>query len=132
MRNILWMVGAVALALAVVAVVVIAGDDTTVFVSPPEAVAEEFTRQLATGRYDMALEHLEHNEPGMLPVVRTSAENLRAQAGAVNNVEGESPSAISGDRASAAVTITTDKAGEVEWTFELVRRDYEWKISEWK
>lgn len=132
MKDVAWIVAALAIALAVVAAVVIAGDDRTLFVSPPEAVAEEFTRKLATGRYDMALEHLEHNEPGLLPVVRTSAGNLRAQAGEVNNVEGESPSTINGDRASATVKITTQKAGDVKWTFDLVRRDYEWKISDWR
>jgi hypothetical protein len=132
MRDLAPMIGAVALGMAVVAAVVIVGEDTTTFVSPPEAVAEEFTRKLATGRYDMALEHLEHNERGMLPTVRGSGENLRAQAGEVNNVEGESPSEIAGEQASATVNSTTDTAGELEWTFELVRRNYEWKIRDWR
>ena len=131
MKDVLSLVAAVAAAFGIVAAVVIAGDDTTLFVSPPEAVAEEFTRKLATGRYDRAVEHLEQNEPGMLPMVQTSGENLRAQAGAVNNVEGESAS-IEGDEATATVKITTEKAGDLEWTFELVRRDYEWKISDWR
>jgi hypothetical protein len=121
---------ATALALAFVAGVVIAGHDTTVFVSPPENVAEEFTRKLATGRYDMALPHLEHDDPAMLPVVRTSGENLRERAGEVHHVAGES-SAIDGDTATADVTIETERAGELRWQFELVRRDGEWKIAEW-
>jgi hypothetical protein len=132
MKDVARMVAAVAAVLAIVAAVVVAGHDTTMFVSPPEAVAEEFTRKLATGRYDMALDDLARKERGMLPVVKTSAENLRAQAGEVDNVEGESPSDIRGDRARATVTIATERAGEVEWTFELVRRGYEWKISDWR
>lgn len=125
------MIAVLALALAVVAGVVIGGHDTTVFVSPPEAVAEEFTRKLATGRYDMALEHLAQSDRGVLPVVRTSGETLRAQAGEVNQVQGES-SAIAGDEATARVTIATENAGDVRWTFRLVRQDFEWKIRDWR
>ena len=125
------MIAVLALALAVVAGVVIGGHDTTVFVSPPEAVAEEFTRKLATGRYDMALEHLAQSDRGVLPVVRTSGETLRAQAGEVNQVQGES-SAIAGDEATARVTIATENASDVHWTFRLVRQDFEWKIRDWR
>jgi hypothetical protein len=124
------LVAALAVALLLVGLIVLAGGDTTVFVSPPEAVAEEFTRKLAAGRYDMALEHLEDGDHGMLAIVRTSGENLRARAGEINQVEGES-SAITGDTATATVVIATADAGDLRWQFGLVRRYGEWKIQAW-
>ena len=130
MRDLALVVGAAALALAVVAGVVFGGHDTTVLVSPPENVAEDFTRKLATGRYDVALAHLEQNDSSMLPVVRTSGENLRTKAGAVDHVDGDY-SAIEGETARARVIIETERAGELRWYFRLVRREGVWKIAEW-
>lgn len=131
MKDVGWLLLASGLALAVVAGVVIAGHDTTMFVPPPEAVAEEFTRKLATGRYDVALAELETNDRASIPAVRISSESLRAEAGAINQVEGES-STITGDTAIATVKIDTQDAGELRWNFQLVRRHGEWKISEWR
>jgi hypothetical protein len=118
------------LALLLVGVIVFAGGDTTVFVSPPEAVAEEFTRKLAEERYEMALEHLAAGGRELLPTVRRSGEHLRAQAGAITQVQGES-SAITGHTATAMVTITAD-AGDLHWNFDFVRQHGEWKIREWR
>jgi hypothetical protein len=120
-----------ALALTVVAGVVIAGHETTMFVPPPENVAEEFTRKLAMGRYDVAGAHLEANTPDMAAAIRRSSDALRAQAGRVSQVAGE-PGAIAGDAATASVTIATRDAGELQWEFSLVRRGGEWKIREWR
>jgi hypothetical protein len=130
-RDLGGIVATFAVALLFVGVVVLAGHDTTVLVSPPEAVAEEFTRKLAGGRYEVALQHLEEGGEAALPAVRQSAESLRARARAVNQVEGES-SAITGDEATATVAITTSAAGELRWQFALVRRAGEWKIREWR
>ena len=129
MRDLGALLAASALALLLVGVVVITGHDTTVFVPPPEAVVEEFTRKLAGGRYDMALEHLEQGERAMLPRLRKSGETLRARAGEINQIEGES-SAITGDTATATVRISTAGGGELHWQFRLVRRDWQWKIRE--
>lgn len=131
MKEVVSLIATAAGALAMVAAVVFAGGDTTILVSPPEAVAEEFTRKLAGGRYEPALEHLARREPVMVPVLRTSGRNLRTTAGAVDQVEGES-SAIAGDTATAVVKIDTRDVGQVRWTFSLVRRNGEWKIEDWK
>ena len=131
MKRLAALVAAVALALLLVGVIVVAGKDTTVFVSPPEAVAEEFTHTLVVGRYSMALEHLAERDRGLLATVRTSGENLRAGAGEIIHVEGES-SAITGDTATATVVMTTANAGELRWQFALVQRDSEWKIRDWR
>jgi hypothetical protein len=118
------------LALLFVGVIVLAGGDTTIFVSPPEAVAEEFTRKLAEGRYDMALEHLEQGGPEMRRTVRRSGERLRAQTGGINQIEGAS-SAITRETATAMVTIAAD-AANVRWSFDFVRQQGEWKIRDWR
>jgi hypothetical protein len=120
-----------ALALAVVAGVVIAGRDTTTFVPPPESVAEDFTRKLAMGRYEVAPAHLDEHTPDISAAVRRSSDMLREQAGRVHQVAGES-GAIRGDTATASVTIETRDAGELRWEFSLVRRNGEWKIREWR
>ena len=120
-----------ALALLVVAGVVLAGHDTTTFVPPPENVAEEFTRKLAMGRYDVALAHLEDGTRDAIAAMRASSDALRAQAGRVRQVAGES-GAIAGDTATATVTIDTRDAGELHWEFSLVRRHGEWKIRKWR
>jgi hypothetical protein len=118
-------------AMGVIAAMVFAGHDTTLFVPPPENVAEEFTRKLATGRYDVALAHLERNGPPALAPTRESGEALRARAGAINQIEGES-AVIAGEAATATVRIDTDDAGEIRWTFHLSRRNGEWKIRDWR
>jgi hypothetical protein len=130
MRELTLIAGTMAVALGVIAVAVGPGHDTMTFVSPPEAVAEEFVRQLATGRYDRAVDHLE-NKNGAEPMVTVQGESLRRQAGEVNQVEGEEGS-IDGDTATASTRITTSNAGELEWNFSLVRREGTWKISDWR
>jgi hypothetical protein len=128
MRELSALVGVSALALLLVAAVVVAGHDTTVLVSPPEAVAEQFMRKVAERRYDMALEQLETGNRGMLPVVRALGATLQERAGAIDQVEGDS-STIAGDAATATVTVSGNR-GDVKWLFDLVRRTGEWKIRE--
>jgi hypothetical protein len=53
------------------------------------------------------------------------------RAGDVNQVEGE-PGAIDGDTATASTRIETSRAGELEWTFSLARREGVWRIAEWR
>jgi len=65
MKDLLPIVLVTAIALGLVGVAVVVGHDTSTLVSPPEAVAEQFARKLAGGRYDVASAHLEHPSPAM-------------------------------------------------------------------
>jgi hypothetical protein len=128
MRELALIAAVTAAALAVVAASVGPGRDVLTFVSPPEVVAEEFVRSLATGRYDRAVRHLD--DPDGAEVLTAQGTSLRARAGHVNQVDGEEGS-INGDRATASTRITTSDAGDLEWRFSLVRRDRTWKIRDW-
>ena len=119
----------VAVVLGTLAGVVFELGDRTIFVAPPEAVAEGFVRQLASGRYDRAVPYLstrlaEHVDSGAL---KTSTERLEARTGEILDVRGE-PGSIDGDRASARVRLKTESAGEVELALPLVREEGVWSI----
>jgi len=130
MKELLLIAAAVVIAMGIVAASVVVGRDTTTLVSPPEAVAEEFIRQLAAGRDDRALEHLA--EPsGAHAKVEADGRMLRTRAGAVNLVAGEA-GAITGDTATASARIQTSNAGELRWTFTFERQPGVWKISEYR
>lgn len=126
MKELLLIAGTSAAALAVVAASILIAGDTSPLISPPEAVAEQFVRQLAAGRYDRALEHLA--EPtAALPTVTSQGKALRARAGEVDFVEGKN-GAIMGDSATASTRIKTSRAGELRARFDLVRLQGVWKI----
>ena len=121
------LVTVVMLGLAGVAIGV--GHDTATLVSPPEAVAEQFARKLAGGRYDVASAHLEHDSPAMRQRVRSVSDALRARAGAISAVDGKA-GVIDGDRATASAVIRTARAGQIVMPFALVRRSGSWRIAE--
>jgi hypothetical protein len=80
--------------------------DRTVFVSPPEAVAENFIRAVITHRYDPALKYL---EPGLSRTTGKTdlaalANQISSHAGKVVRVDAEQTS-INGDLASARVIV---------------------------
>jgi hypothetical protein len=130
MMDVFKIVGAAAIALAVVAAVVVAGGDTRMFVPPPEAVAEEFGRRLATRRYALALEDVDAASGISFTTVRLGGESLHALAGAIDQVTGDADATV-GDQASASVRFQTGRAGTVRHRFELVRRRGLWKIAAW-
>ena len=105
MRRVAAVAAATVLVLGAIAAVVLIGHDTTVFVSPPEAVAESFVRQLvARGEFGDAVP---------------------------NDVEGER-AAIDGDRATAAVAI--DAPGRMVSLLVEMRRVPEgiWRVTDWR
>ena len=116
--------------LAVVASVVIGGQDSTYFVPPPEAVVENFTRDIVARRYDRAVKFVEPTS-GITEInARLGGEELHARAGAVDQVEGE-PGMIAGNRATASAVLITEKAGRLRYFFRLARSSNTWKIVEW-
>jgi hypothetical protein len=62
MKDLLWIAAAMAVALGVVGLAIGPGHDRRTLVSPPKAVAEDFVRRLAAGRYDRAVDHLENRD----------------------------------------------------------------------
>lgn len=129
MRDLLLIAAAVLGALAIVAVSVGPGGDTSTLVSPPDAVVEQFVRKLATARYDVALAHLDDDSPAMRERVRITSDTLRARAGAIEQVEGK-PGVIAEDRATATAVVTTERAGDITMQFWLIRRAGSWRIVE--
>jgi hypothetical protein len=130
MSDLAKVLGATAVALAVVAAVVIGGQDSTYFVPPPEAVAESFTREIASRRYDRAMQHVDPTS-GITEInARLGGEELHTRAGEIDEMHGD-PGTISGDRATASAVLVTEKAGRVRYMFRLARRGHTWKIVEW-
>jgi hypothetical protein len=128
MKALLLVAAVIAAALAVVAVSVGAGHDTSTLVSPPEAVVEQFVRKLAGARYDVALAHLDDRSPAMREHVRITSDALRARAGAIDQVEGK-PGVMDGDRATASAVVTTERAGDITMEFTLIRHAGAWRIT---
>jgi hypothetical protein len=118
-------------ALAFVAAIVMEGRDTTVFVPPPEAVAEGFARQIAARRYDRAIQDVDERSGITTINARLAGEELHATGGEVDNVEGE-PGIIEGDHATASAVLITEKAGRVRYLFRFTRVNELWKIIEWR
>jgi hypothetical protein len=131
MRDLAAVVATAAIALGVTALFVFVGNDATLMVPPPEAVAEQFTRELAAGRYDRALPQVDRMSSITLATVRVAGENLKAQSGEINQVEGE-PGTIAGAHATAKALLTTDRGGRVRLQFRFVRRSGMWKIVDWE
>ena len=129
MRNLLSIAAVVFTSLLLVGAGIGIGD-TTVLVSPPEAVAEQFTRKLAAARYDVAMGHLAEHNPAQFNRVTSIGDALRARAGAIDEVEGR-PGEMTRDRATATAVLTTASAGELSITFDLVRRTGVWRIVTW-
>lgn len=130
MRAPLWIAAAVALTLAFVAAVVLIGGDSTILVSPPEAVAESFSRQIATQRWELAAQYVGDDSLLTLDQIEARGRALLERVGDIDQVEGEH-GAIDGEHATAAVVLTTRDRGRIRETFSLVRRAGVWKIVEW-
>jgi hypothetical protein len=118
------------LALGVTATAIGPGRDTNILVPPPEAVAEEFARQIATRRYDRAMDQVAPDSGISLTSVRLGGDELHARHGHIDQVEGEAGT-IAGEAASAAAIFRTERSGEVRHDFTFVRRHGLWKIREW-
>lgn len=92
-------------------------DDRALFVPPPDAVAEAFTREVLTRRYDRANSYL------ATPVQREELEQLRQRLGESENVESE---IVEQDRARASARITLKSA---RFVLSLVWEKGEWKVA---
>jgi len=131
MKDLLPIVLVMVVTLVMIGVAVGVGHDASTLVSPPEAVAEQFARKLAGGRYDVAVQHLEHDSPAIRERIRSTSAELRRRAGSISAVDGMA-GATDGDRATAAAIIRTGRAGDIVVEFMLVRRAGSWRIREWR
>jgi hypothetical protein len=128
MRGVAAILAVMAVSLAVIAGAVFAGHDRSLLVSPPEVVAENFTRQITTGRFELALNLLSSGarateSAGSLK--RRFAPLLRP-AGAVNHVDAERLS-LDAEQAGARATVRGDN-GQAGLDYGLVRERGLWKI----
>jgi hypothetical protein len=127
LTRVLYTLGVIVAAIAIAARAV---DDRRTLVPPPDAVAEEFVRQLVTGRSEQALPLLSEElkaaaRPGLL---NEYGRQLEAELGGVGNVSGEL-AGISGDRAEASA-ILDGARGTRRIRFGLRWQDGKWVIEQ--
>jgi hypothetical protein len=120
----------VAAALALVAAAVFGLGDRRTLVPPPEAVVENFVRELETGRYERATGYLNTElESSVTPEqLRAWTARLRGRTGEIIDVRGE-PGWLAGERAEAYARLKTERAGEPALRFTLSREGGVWKIN---
>jgi hypothetical protein len=128
MREILSMLAVLAVALGVVAAAVFLGGDRGLFVPVPETTVENFTREITTRRFDLAMKQLatsrSHSETPHSLIARF--DPMLHAVGEINHVDAEA-GWMSGDRASASATVEGER-GTRSLDFTLVREHGLWKI----
>ena len=122
MKEIAGVVVAMVLLIGMSALAIERFDDRELFVSPPDAVAEGFVREVVTKRWDRARTYL------VEPDSKSNAEleTLQKSWGEPSTVDAEIVSRTD-EQASVSVKLKSAK-GSVMLAFELVF-DGEWKIA---
>lgn len=128
MREIASMLAVLAVALGVIGVAVFAGGDRSWFVPVPESTAENFTREITTRRFDLALKHLaaDRRRTETPQSIANRFDPMLHAVGEVNRVDAEAHW-MSGDRASASATVEGD-LGVRSFDLSFVREHGLWKI----
>lgn len=128
MREILQTVGTAAAALVLIGIAVFAWHDASTFVPAPEAVTEGFARQIATRRYELAINYLSSatTKTETPHSLKTRFEPLLDGAGKINHVDA-APHGTQQDRAAARAIIEGGN-GKVSFEVALVRDKGLWKI----
>ena len=123
--------GVVALAFLVVAAAVYQLGDRSIFVSPPEAVAEEFGTKLTLGRFAPARSHLAQSLAGRVTAdsLRGLAVALRARGGDIIKVEGK-VGVTTDDTARPRLMLVGERRDTLELDVPLVREHGTWKVAE--
>jgi len=97
---------------------------------PPEQVAEQLVRGVASHRFEGAgqalSESLQQEDTGA--TLRTLAMHIEMAAGGIEDANGVS-STETGDTAEAQVVVTLKNGAEVMLSFPLVKENEEWKVA---
>ena len=130
MRAVLYALVASLIGLGVPALTISAGD-RDVLVSPPEVVAEEFTRSVAGGRYDPARKDLSDEVRAAIGTndLQSLRSAIEGSAGDIETIEGE-PGDLGASEATASVQVKGD-AGSASLSMQLRHEHGEWKIVSW-
>jgi hypothetical protein len=128
MREIGFTAAVLAASLLLTGAVVFRGHDRSVLVPAPEATVENFARQLAARRFDLARKHLS-SAASQSETAHTLAARFAglARAGTINEVVAE-PKWMREDSAAARAMIAGD-ADHVSFDVGLVRESGLWKIA---
>lgn len=132
MRELAAALAAIVVALGIVGAVVFGARDASLFVPPPEAVAENFARELVSGRYQLARRQLSERERRQRGAADLKArfEAWRARIGPLNLAEAREVSRGS-DGASAVCELQGERSAVV-LTLSLVRQRGLWKVDGWE
>jgi hypothetical protein len=116
--------------LAVTGVSVLGLRDGRCFTSPPEQVAEQFVRKLATRRWGPARAHLAPEVGAALPeeALRGTLLAFEERWGAIEQVEGRT-GPESGSGAWAFAKVTTSSGARRTVPVPLLRRDGVWRVA---
>ena len=120
-----------ALGLAIVGTAVFGAGDRSMFVAPPDTVAEGFIRQLGMERYALAEKFLTTDlQSDLSPAtLRETFEPLRAHIGRPDQVETKT-SWVKRDEARVLATYE-GRHGDAAMYVDLVREHGLWKVAHW-
>ncbi len=125
MKEIVGVILATALLLGMSALAIERGDRET-FVSPPDAVAEGFTREVVTKRWDRARTYLAGPDSMSNAEIAALQKSWEQRAGDPSEVQAET-SSLTDEKALVNVTLKSAK-GSAVLVFALTF-DGEWKIA---
>jgi hypothetical protein len=130
MKNLLIVAAAVAVALLFVAGAVFGLHDRQMFVPPPEAVVESFTREVVERRYELATVYLSRDIRARIDADELAArfEPMRQQIGIANQVSAE-PGWMQ-DSDAAARALVSAESGSAALEFRLHREEGLWRITQ--
>ena len=130
LRAALRVLGLSAVALGVAAAAVLGLGDGSVLTAPPEAVAEQFVRKLATHNWTPARAQLTRELAGHVDErrLRASLRAFEQRWGRIRQVEGQ-PGLRSGDEAWANALVTTTRSRRLPVSFPLLRQSGVWRVA---
>lgn len=100
-------------------------EDRELFVPPPDAVAEGFTRLVVAGRWDPAREHLQNPEAASDSDLQELRQQIESRVGEPTEIEAET---IESDKGKALVIVRLSSADASEALSFGLDFDSEWKI----
>lgn len=129
MKAPLFVMGIVLTSLMLLAVAVYALDDETLFVAPPEMVADDLVRAVSRGRVGVARDRLsrEARRSTSNQEIARVAEAFRARVGRAHRTEGR-PLRHRGDTLLVRVSVEAER-GHPELLLRMIREDGAWSVT---